>query len=143
MGKKKKKVKKVVLDTNVIVSALLFKGELSKIVVLWKKDRIMPFISKETFEELKNVLTYPKFSLTEIEIKKIIEEEILPFFEVVDITDKVRGICRDPADDKFISCAISASADLIVSGDKDLCDLGKYKFVRIIDVINFIKMFES
>jgi len=141
MGKKKK-VKKVVLDTNVLVSALLFRGELSKIVSLWKKGRIIPLISRDTFEEFKRVLSYPKFSLTENEIKIIIEENVLPFFEVVEITTKATGgICRDPDDEKFIACAISASADFVVSGDRDLCDLHKYKSVRVINVTDFLKIF--
>src|SRR3972149_6760811 len=46
-----KEIKKIVLDTNILISALLFKGELSKIVDLWEKGKIIPVISKETFEE--------------------------------------------------------------------------------------------
>lgn len=141
MGKKEKAVKKVVLDTNVLVSTLLFKGTLSSIVELWKKGKIVPIVSKETFEEFKNVLTYPKFSLTENEIKMIIEEEVLPFFEIASVTHRIRGACRDPDDDKFLNCALGTSADYIVSGDQDLCDLGRYESVRIIEVSAFLKMF--
>jgi len=140
LGKKEKAVKKVVLDTNILVSALLFKGELSKIADRWKKGRIAPVFSRETFEEFRTVLEYPKFSLTGREIKMIIEEEVLPFFEVAEISDKISGVCRDPADDKFIACAVSASADFIVSGDNDLLDIGKYKSVRIITAAEFLKM---
>ena len=48
---------------------------------------------------------------------------------------------RDSDDDKFIACAVSASADFIVSGDKDLLDVGKYKSVKIISASEFLKMF--
>jgi putative PIN family toxin of toxin-antitoxin system len=139
---KKKAVKRVVLDTNVLISALLFKGEASRIVVLWQKGKINPLISKETFNELRAVLEYPKFSLSRNEIKSIIEDEILPFFEVVEVEENIKGTCRDPDDDKFISCAVSGEADWIVSGDKDLSDLGKYRSVRIIHVSEFLKMFD-
>jgi len=142
MGKRKKEAIKVVLDTNILVSALLFKGELSKIVDLWKKGRIVPFFSRETFDEFMRVLEYPKFSLTNTEIKTILEKELLPYFEVVDVAGEVKGVCRDPDDNKFLSCAVSASANLIVSGDKDLCDLRTYKFVKIIGALEFIKMFD-
>jgi putative PIN family toxin of toxin-antitoxin system len=142
VGKKPKKIIRVVLDTNVLISALLFKGELTKIVGLWQEGKIVPIISKETFDELRAVLEYPKFSLTPAEIKSLIEHEILPFFEVVNVSEHVRGVCRDPGDDKFISCAISANAEFIVTGDKDLSDLKKYQLVRIIQASNFIKMFE-
>lgn len=140
MGKKQEKVKRVVLDTNVLVSALLFRGELSKIVGLWQKGKIIPLISKETFNEFRTVLGYPKFSLTQEERDSIIEQEILPYFEIVQAVKEVKGVCRDPEDDKFISCAISASADYIVSGDKDLLDLKHYKSTKIIKASDFLKI---
>ncbi len=142
MGKKKK-IKRIVFDTNILVSALLFRGELSKIATLWEKGRIIPVISRDTFEEFKNVLAYPKFSLSENEIKAIIGENVLPFFEVIEITHKVKGVCRDPKDDKFLSCAVSANADFIVSGDRDLCDLRKYKTIKIITPYDFLKKFRN
>lgn len=140
MGKKEKTLK-VVLDTNVLVSALLFKGGLSKLVDLWKKGNIIPVVSRETFREFRTVLGYPKFSLTGQEIKMLIEEEVLPFFEIIEIADKIRGVCRDPDDDKFLACAVSASADFIVSGDRDLLDMDKYKSVRIISASEFLSRF--
>jgi putative PIN family toxin of toxin-antitoxin system len=142
VGKKPKKIIRVVLDTNVLISALLFKGELSRIVGLWQKGKIVPVISKETFDELRTVLEYPKFSLSRAEIKSLIEHDILPFFEVVNVSKHVKGACRDPGDDKFISCAISASADWIVTEDKDLRDLKKYQSIRIIHASDFIKIFD-
>jgi putative PIN family toxin of toxin-antitoxin system len=141
MGKKEKTLKTVVLDTNILVSALLFRGELSGIVNLWKKGEFIPLLSKETFEEFRTVLEYPKFSLTVEEFRVIIEEEVLPYFDIIEIEGKIRRICRDPDDDKFIACAESASADLIVTGDMDLLDIGRYKSVRIITAARFLKMF--
>jgi putative PIN family toxin of toxin-antitoxin system len=132
----------VVLDTNVLISALVFKGDLSKIAVLWQKNKIIPLISKETFDEFRTVLEYPKFTLSSGEIKSIIKQEILPFFEVVNVSKRVKGVCRDPDDDKFISCAISANADCIVTGDKDLSDLKKYQSIKIIHASDFVKIFD-
>jgi len=128
----KKKVTRIVLDTNVLVSALLFQGELSKIHMLWKKGVIVPLLTKETFNEFQKVLVYPKFSLTAEEIKSILQEEVLPFFEVVDQTESAAGVCRDPDDDKFISCALSGGACIIISGDKDLLAVGRYKKISIL-----------
>jgi len=142
VGKTPKKIIRVVLDTNVLISALLFRGELSGIVELWQKGKIIPVISKETFDELRAVLEYPKFSLSRAEVKSLIENDILPFFEVVNVRKHIKGACRDPGDDKFISCAIAASADWIVTGDKDLSDLKKYQSIRIIHASDFIKMFD-
>jgi putative PIN family toxin of toxin-antitoxin system len=137
MGETPRKVRRVVLDTNVLVSALLFTGELSKIVDLWQQGEVVPLISRETFDELRTVLGYPKFSLTPEEIQSIIEDEILPYFEVVEIKEKVRGVCRDPGDDKFLACALSGAAHFILSGDKDLTDLKSYKTIRVIKASEF------
>ena len=139
MGKKQEKVERVVLDTNVLASALLFKCKVSRLVELWQKRKIIPVISKETFAELTTVLHYPKFSLSKDEIRSVIEHEILPYFEVIEVVKDVKGMCRDPGDDNFISCALSASVDCIVSGDKDFCDLGQYKTVRIISASDFLR----
>src|SRR5512137_2661990 len=100
MGKKKEaSMKRVVFDTNVLVSAILLKGRLTKLVDIWKRGAIQPVISRETFGEFTTVLSYPKFALTGHDIKAIIEDEIIPFFEVIDIKKKIRGVCRDPDDD--------------------------------------------
>jgi len=141
MGAQQKAVIRVVLDTNVLVSALLFETTLSKVIDLWQSGAIVPVISKDTFQELRAVLAYPKFSLTQDEIRAILEQEILPFFEVIEVVEEVKRICNDPADDKFISCALAASADYIVSGDKALIDLKQYKSVKIIKPSEFLKLF--
>jgi len=143
VGKKEKTLIRIVLDTNILVSSLLFKGDLSGVVDLWTTGKIIPIFSKMTFEEFKNVLEYPKFSLTRQEMKVLIEEEVLPYFEIAEVVDKTSGICRGPDDDKFLACAVSASADFIVTGDKDLLSLGTYKSVEIISASKFLKTFSS
>jgi predicted nucleic acid-binding protein len=71
---------------------------------------------------------------------------VLPFVDIVDIVEiveiavEVSGVCRGPDDDKFIACALAASADFIVSGDKDLSDIAKYKAVRIVRAADLLKM---
>jgi putative PIN family toxin of toxin-antitoxin system len=142
VGKKEKTLKRVVLDTNVLISSLLFKGELARIVDLWKSGKIVPVVSKETFEELSTVLEYPKFKLSKDDIKWIIEHEVLPFFEIVETIAEVGRVCKDPEDDKFIACAISAKVDFIVSGDKNLCDVGVYKAIKIIKASELLKMID-
>jgi len=141
MGKKPKEVKRVVLDTNILVSALLFDGELCRFVELWQQGKIIPLISKDTFSELTAVLEYPKFSLSSTEIRSIIENEILPYFEVIETSEDDQGVCRDPMDDKFIDCALSASADFLISGDKDLTALKHYKSVKIVHASEFLRVY--
>ena len=123
---------RVVLDTNVLVSAILLKGRLPMFQELWKSGTLSPLLSKETFQEFKTVLGYPKFSLSADEIKAIIEDEILPYFEVVVIKEKIEGVCRDPNDDMFLAVAVNAQAPYVVTGDKDLSALRKYKSIVIV-----------
>ena len=138
MGQEKKKVIRVVLDTNVLVSALLFEGPLASLVEGWKQGRFIPIFSPATFQEFKAVLSYPKFKLSKEEIAALLEE-ILPFFEVAEVQEEIRGICRDPKDDKFISCALAGSADWIISGDLDLLALKKFGSLRILKPSDFLQ----
>lgn len=134
MGKKTKELRKVVLDTNVLVSALLFKGKASRLVGLWKQQKIIPLVTNETLDELIRVLSYPKFSLTEEEIKSLISEEILPYFRPVKISRYVHGICPDPEDDIFLTCAINGRADAIISGDAHLLNLKEFDGIPIMKI---------
>jgi uncharacterized protein len=135
-------VKRVILDTNVLVSALLFKGRLARLVELWKNGAIVPVISMGTFTELRHVLHYPKFALNADEIRAIIEDDILPFFDVVDVKEKVDGVCRDPNDDMFLAAAVNARAPWIVTGGRDLLAVGGYGEVRIVAPQEFLERFD-
>ena len=143
MGSKQKTVIRTVLDTNVLVSALLFSGEMGHIVSSWKAHKFSPVFSHDTFDEFRRVLAYPKFSLKPWEIDVLLQDEVLPFCEVVEVEDEIIGICRDRADDKFLSCAVAAMADCIVSGDKDLLVLGKFRNIPIITVAAFQEKMEK
>ena len=131
MGKKLTPIR-VVLDTNVLVSALLFGGRTVMLRDLWKSGRIIPLVTKETFTEFRKVLSYPKFKLTQREIRSILNEEILPFVEPVEITKQVDGICRDPHDDMFLAVAADGDAKFLVTGDEDLLVLKQYSQTRIV-----------
>ena len=118
---------RAVLDTNVIISALLFRGETARLHLLWKKRAFVPVASKEVVEEYLRVLAYPKFKLTEREIKDIIRTELLPYIEPVPVTGEPDVVCEDLDDLKFLACTEAAKADCIVSGDEHLLSLKKYK----------------
>jgi len=134
--------RRAVLDTNVVVSALLFSGKASRIHALWKSKAFAIVASREIVEEYLRVLAYPKFNLTEKEIRDIIQEELLPYIEPVMVTEKPKGVCVDPDDDKFLACAEAAKADVVVSGDDHLLILKKYKGCPIMTAEKFLKKFE-
>ncbi len=139
MGKKKEGIR-VVLDTNVLVSTLFFGGRLSAIRTAWRETKIIPLLSPATFREFIDVLGYPKFSLSKDEVSFLIEDEVLPYFEVVDATESVTGVCRDADDDKFLACAVSGKARYLVSGDRDLLELKGFKGIRIISPADLVRL---
>ena len=100
-----------------------------------------PLLSREMLDEYLRVLSYRKFELSEKEIKELIQEEILPYAEVVKPKRRLRVIRRDPADNKFLECAVAGKAGVIISGDKDLLSLGQYQKIRIQSPAQFLADF--
>ena len=133
------KVVPVVIDTNVVVSALLFGGVPGEIVNLWKTGIIQPKASKEIVDEYIRVLAYPKFDLTEEEINFLLYHEILVYFDVVTVKTRQKIVKDDPSDDKFIRCAQAAKARIIISGDQHLLKLKSYGNINIVTPAQFLK----
>jgi putative PIN family toxin of toxin-antitoxin system len=131
---------KVVVDTSVVISALLFGGAPGKLIPLWQSGAIKPFASKDIVDEYLRVLTYPKFKLSEEEINFLLYQEILPFFDVIDVRRGPQIIKKDPHDDKFIRCALAAETIYIISGDRHLLTLKSCKKIKILSPAEFIKI---
>jgi len=131
-------MKRIVVDTNVLVSALLFGGKTGQLVTLWKIGRVAPLCSREIVEEYLHVLAYPKFQLSKSEIDFLLRHEILPYFNVLTVKPGKPWATLDPSDDKFIWCALEGGAEVIVSGDKHLLDLSDSP-VPIISIALFLE----
>jgi uncharacterized protein len=138
MGKKVAPLR-VVIDTNVLLSALLFGGQPGELRDLWVGGQIVPLVSQETFSEFFKALAYPKFQLSPVEIKMIIEEEMLPYAEIVDVSEDAAGVCRDSEDDKFLALAAAGGAAYLVTGDRDLLVLQAFRNTRIVTVRDFLE----
>jgi uncharacterized protein len=113
------------LDTNIVVSALLFgQGRLAPIRLAWQHRIFTPLISTETAEELVRVLNYPKFKLSGPERNELLSD-YLPNCAVVTIPPKRLKVphCRDPADLPFLQLATYGKAGYLVSGNHDLLEL--------------------
>jgi len=136
------KIKSVIIDTNVLVSALLFGGVPGKLILLWKEGIVRPRASKEIIEEYIRVLAYPKFELSEEEINFLLHYEILPYFEILRIKEGPTLVAKDPSDDKFIRCAQAAGAKIIISGDQHLLKLSPYRQIRILSPSDFLALQE-
>lgn len=113
------------LDTNVVVSALVFRGGASaQVRQAWQSGLLLPLVSTVTVQELIRVLAYPKFKLNADEQRELLAD-YLPFAEVVHVPEPLPRVpdCRDPHDLPFLHMAVAAKADLLVSGDADLLAL--------------------
>lgn len=136
-------MQKIVLDTNVYISAILFGGNPDKIIHLAKRgDGIEILVSEQIFEEISTVLGrkfgWPnwKIALTLGEIREW-TTLIVPRLTISDIKNNV-------ADNKILECAVEGNADYIVSGDtKHLLPLKKYKNIHIVSPAEFVQIFEK
>jgi putative PIN family toxin of toxin-antitoxin system len=133
----------VVIDTNVIVSALLFGGTPGKLVSLWKSGKIRPHLTSEILTELLRVLAYPKFKLTENEIQYLLYVEILPFCTVVKPKSGSLTIKDDPSDDMFLRCSERAKAKALISGDHHLLSLRSHRNTLVLSPSQFLKKFNE
>ena len=130
---------RAVLDTNVVISALLFSGPPSRLVSAWQSGRLRPVVSAPILDEYIRVLAYPKFKLTNTEIRGLLEEELIPFMETVTAVPTNVPDLRDPDDAKFIACAVAAGVRWLVSGDDDLLSLHYVESVDILSVTAFLQ----
>ena len=130
---------RAVLDTNVVVSALLFSGPPSRLISAWQSGRLRLVVSAPILDEYIRVLAYPKFKLTNTEIRGLLEEELIPFIETVTAVPTNIPDLRDPDDAKFIACAVATGVRWLVSGDDDLLSLHHVESVDILSVTAFLQ----
>jgi len=116
---------RLVLDTNVLLSALLFRSApMTWLRPAWQTNAILPLVSRDAASELLRVLGYPKFSLDAAEREELLAD-FLPWCETVRIPEPPPVVpeCRDPYDRPFLQLTIEGRADALVTGDKDLLAL--------------------
>ncbi len=141
---------RVVLDTNVIVSAILSpEGPSARIIRHVLDDDVSFAISPHILDEVYRVIRYPK-------LVKLLQRHGLGTEEVDCIIGKLGEIAlitqyepaldvilEDPADNKFLSCAVECEADYIVSGDRHLADMKEYLGIAIVDPATFLSILEN
>jgi putative PIN family toxin of toxin-antitoxin system len=117
--------RRVVFDTNAVVSALLFEnGRLAWLRGAWAGGQLVPVVCTETVAELLRVLAYPKFQLQRDEINHLLGD-FLPYAEIATLEDAPLPDCDDPDDRVFLALALQATADALVTGDGKLLALGR------------------
>lgn len=133
---------KAVLDTNILISSLFWKGLPRHIVDLAIAQRFESFTSVEILKELEAVLVEDFSDIPYIKITDILKD-ILSYSQVV-ATEKIFiKHLRDLSDTKIISCALSAEADYIVTGDHDLLTLGQIRGIQIVTARTFVEKIKA
>ncbi|MEN9582672.1 MAG: hypothetical protein RL641_626 [Candidatus Parcubacteria bacterium] len=134
----------IVLDSSLVVSAILSPKGTSALALSLAVDKFELASSKETIEELVEVLTRKKFDKYATEYERMERAEVyiqdtMQFHVSITVTD-----CRDPKDNKFLALARQANAVLIVSGDRqDLLSMNPYHTIKIIGVREFIETYQQ
>lgn len=132
---------RVVIDTNIFVSSFLG-GNPRKIIDLWKKGRITLCLSKDILDEYFEVLQRIGLK-NEEELKELLtflSKSVNIIFTVK--TPKIKAVKDDPDDDKFIECAVALKAEVIVSGDKAVKEIGEYMGIRILSPRQFVDQYD-
>lgn len=128
----------VTLDTNVLISSFLTPGNSRKIIDLAARRKILVYSSPELEEELretlKNKLKYDKDELSQalITYKEIIHKIVYP-------KKKLNVIAKDETDNRIIEAGIEGKVKYIISGDRHLLNLGKYKGIKILNPTDFLE----
>lgn len=136
----------VVLDTNVIISALLStKGSPAKIIDKWESDEFDIAISKPLLDELERALGYErvrKYFQSPQEIIKALLKRMKTVGIFVNPGFELNVIEDDPDDNRVLECALSANASYVISGDEHLLGLGEYQGIMIISPVGFLKLLD-
>ena len=130
---------KAVIDTNVFVSGIFWKGPPFKILEAWKNRKFTLVLSVEIFEEYRRILDELSLKYPSVDTPKILETVT---FHAEFVTSKPfpKPICSDPDDDKFLSVAMAAKADAIATGDKALLSLNGFNEINILKPAEFLKL---
>jgi putative PIN family toxin of toxin-antitoxin system len=128
---------RVVLDTNVLVSAILG-GTSYHILDLWRDGKFDLLVTVDVLQEYLGVLKRPKFKLPPEVIASI---GAFLYRKGIFVTpeEKILAVTDDPKDNKFLEAAIAGDADVLVSGDHHLLTLNAFRRVQILSVNQFLE----
>lgn len=131
----------VVLDTNIFISAVFWEGKPYKIVNKAINQEIIVFISQDIIKEIRKVLVRD-FMLGKQEISNIIDA-VAYFTHFIEPKEKINAVKEDPDDNRIIECALACSAQFIVSSDKHLLNLKKFKNITIVLPEEFLRVLKT
>lgn len=132
---------KVVLDINILISAAIAKGKPRRLLIEGINKEFDIVASKQLLNELKEVISRPKFKLSLTEADKFVST-VKRTVKLVEINSNFKVVEEDPADDSILNVAYDSKADYIVSGDSHLLNLKKFKEIKIVTADKMLKILE-
>ncbi len=133
---------KVVLDTNVLISAILFGGKPRKILEKAIRGEIRLCLSEPMLEELSGVLRRSKFDYSP-EMIQFILTELMGIADFVNPSETIHVVLEDPEDNKILECAVEAKANYIITGDSHLLKLSRYLHIEVLNAAAFLEKTEA
>lgn len=130
---------RVVLDTNVLVSAVVSDGRSRELLRRGIANRFSIVTSDLILKELVTVLRRRRFKASEDEIRRI-TIALVRTAEVVSVKSKLKAVEEDPKDDMIIETAYDGRADIIVTGDSHLLALENFRGIKIITVGRMLEL---
>lgn len=132
------KVERLVLDTNVLISAILSPLGKPYACLRWALDNVTLIVSRELLEELESRLARPKFRkyLDSSQRRTVVADLALSTVQIE--APGMLKACRDPDDDKLLEIAIVGRADYLVTGDQDLLILNPFQGIPIVTPAEFL-----
>jgi uncharacterized protein len=132
----------VVLDTNVVLSAILFGGKPRQILESILAGSIRMAVSEPLLDELRGVLQRPQFGLSS-HVVRLIVSEYASIGTWIEPSEHFNVVRDDPSDNAFIDCAFASKADFLVTGDKHLLSLDAFRATKIIAVEQFVEVLRA
>lgn len=130
----------VIFDTNVLFSAIGWRGAPWRCVELARAGRLVGFSCDALMQELADKLAEKlKFSPAEV---LAVTEDLLSFLRLVPNPAALPGVCRDPDDDWVLALAVAVPVNRIVSGDRDLLVLRQFATIPIVSPRDFLSELE-
>lgn len=130
---------RIIIDTNVVISGVFFGGNPRRIIESVMRGETEACANAAIVEEYEEITA----EMLARKQGRLRQDLLFPFISKLELYTPVADchICRDPDDDKFISCAVDAKAVYIVSGDKDLLDVQRYEGIEIITAAEFCERY--
>jgi putative PIN family toxin of toxin-antitoxin system len=131
---------KIVMDTNVFISGVFFRGPPYQILKAWQSGEIELVVSQEILDEYQRVSEILAMEHRSIDLKPILRF-VIEYAKVYKPAKLKEPVCEDTDDDKFIACALASGSGVIISGDKHLLHISGYQGIEVLKPRQFMERY--